>query len=115
MASAELDAAEVARRCDIATAKEEAAMAAANERGIQSLIDTPERGYWPWSKSRTRTREEAEEHYGKAEYWHCARWWTEIPYRERMHEIALIKRLAKAASGRTIRLNADEAKLVGVS
>lgn len=115
MATAEFDAALAADCCEATIKQQETKMAEANELAIAEMAKTPYGGCWPFSKSRLRSREECEENYGKSHQFRTCRWWTERPYRGRIARINAILKLAKSENQGLLRLDENEARIVGVA
>jgi hypothetical protein len=115
MATAEFRAVTVADSCLEAIYRNEKAKDVANEKAIAEMMAIPYGGFWPFSKPRLRSREECEKSYGEDGHFRSARWWTELSYRRRISRIKDILDLARSSNLGTIRLDEDEAKLVGVA
>ena len=116
MATAEFTSASVIDAGSRRIADLDTEMTATHERNIVELMAIPYGGCWPFKKPKLRTREECEKHYGiHTQHRYSSHWWAERPFRRRIDKIEEIVALAAGAGIGAVRLDEEEAALVGVA
>lgn len=115
MATAEFRATNVINRGEERVEEIKRELAAKHEENIEAMMAAPYGGFWPFTKPRMRSRKECEVQYGSGDSLQSRKWWAERISKGKIARVMAIVNLAKGTKSGAVRLNHDEAKLIGIA